>query len=395
MSNIILLGFVSFFADVATEMVYPIVPLYLTAVFGATPALIGLIEGIAESLASLLRVFSGYISDKYKKKKPLAFAGYSTGLIYKIALITATSWVGILAARVIDRIGKGIRTVPRDVLVSESAEKNKLGKAYGLHQSLDMAGSAIGILLAFLLMSNVKHSGDLNFKWIFLISMIPTVIGLFMILFVKENRSNSIIEKQEPFWKGIKKLDKNLKLYILVTFLFTLGNSSNTFLLLRATDVGFDDTSAIFLYFIYNLTAAILGMPLGKLSDKLGRKNVLVAGYLSFALVYAGFAFASNKPMLIASFVLYGIYIAATKGVERAFIAEIAPADLKGTMLGLHSTIVGIALLPASTIAGLLWTYFGAKAPFLFGSALAFISAVILMFLLKRPSVDKRLNTDT
>ncbi|MEG2016165.1 MAG: MFS transporter, partial [Oscillospiraceae bacterium] len=177
MTNIVLLGLVSFFADIATEMVYPLIPLYLTAAFGATPALIGFIEGIAESLSSLLRVFSGYISDKYKKKKSLAFVGYSTGLIYKIALITATSWVGVLSARVIDRIGKGIRTVPRDVLVSENAKKNQLGKAYGLHQSLDMAGAAVGILLAFFLLNAVSGAGNLDFKWIFLISMIPTVIG--------------------------------------------------------------------------------------------------------------------------------------------------------------------------------------------------------------------------
>jgi len=389
MTNIILLGLVSFFADIATEMVYPLVPLYLTAVFGATPALIGLIEGIAESLASLLRIFSGYISDKYKKKKPLAFAGYSTGLIYKIVLVTATSWAGILAARVIDRIGKGIRTVPRDVLVSESADKDQLGKAYGLHQSLDMAGSAIGILLAFFLLKSVSGADDLNFKWIFLISMIPTVIGLFIILFVKEKKSTKAVQNPDPFWKGMKKLDGNLKLYLLVAFIFTLGNSSNAFLLLRAKDVGFSDTTAIFLYFIYNITASILGMPLGRLSDRIGRKRLLVEGYIAFALVYAGFAFATNKPMLIASFVLYGVYLAAIKGVERAFIAEIAPKELRGTMLGLHSTIVGVALLPASTIAGLLWTGFGAKAPFLFGSGMAMISAIILIVLLQKPELKQ------
>ncbi|MEG0979590.1 MAG: MFS transporter [Oscillospiraceae bacterium] len=389
MTNIVLLGLVSFFADIATEMVYPLIPLYLTAAFGATPALIGFIEGIAESLSSLLRVFSGYISDKYKKKKSLAFVGYSTGLIYKIALITATSWVGVLSARVIDRIGKGIRTVPRDVLVSENAKKNQLGKAYGLHQSLDMAGAAVGILLAFFLLNAVSGAGNLDFKWIFLISMIPTVIGLVLIVLVKEKKAEKSDKNPEPFWKGIKKLDSNLKLYIFVAFLFTLGNSSNTFLLLRAKDVGFSDSSAIFLYFIYNITASIFGMPLGRLSDKLGRKKVLIAGYISFALVYAGFAFASSKPMLILSFVLYGIYAAAIKGVEKSFISEISPDELKGTMLGLHATVVGVALLPASVIAGVLWTKFGASAPFLFGAAMALISSIILIILLNRPSVKQ------
>lgn len=391
MTNIILLGFVSFFADIATEMVYPLVPLYLTSVFGATPALIGVIEGIAESMASLLRVFSGYIADKYKRKRLLAFSGYSTGLIYKILLVTATSWVGVLFARVIDRIGKGIRTVPRDVMVSDNADKGQLGKAYGLHQSLDMAGSAIGILLAFFLLNGVAGAHNLNFKWIFLISMAPTFVGLFIMLFVKEKKSKKPVKDSQPFWQGIKKLDGNLKLYLLVAFIFTLGNSSNAFLLLRAKDVGFTDANAIFLYFLYNITASILGMPLGRLSDKIGRKRLLVEGYIAFALVYAGFAFATNKPMLIASFVLYGVYVAAIKGVERAFIAEIAPKELRGTMLGLHSTVVGLALLPASTIAGLLWTEFGAKAPFLFGSVMAIISAIILIVLLNKPKTKVKI----
>ncbi|MEG2016166.1 MAG: MFS transporter, partial [Oscillospiraceae bacterium] len=206
---------------------------------------------------------------------------------------------------------------------------------------------------------------------------------------VKEKKAEKSDKNPEPFWKGIKKLDSNLKLYIFVAFLFTLGNSSNTFLLLRAKDVGFSDSSAIFLYFIYNITASIFGMPLGRLSDKLGRKKVLIAGYISFALVYAGFAFASSKPMLILSFVLYGIYAAAIKGVEKSFISEISPDELKGTMLGLHATVVGVALLPASVIAGVLWTKFGASAPFLFGAAMALISSIILIILLNRPSVKQ------
>lgn len=387
MTNIILLGLVSCFADIATEMVYPLVPLYLISAFGATPALIGLIEGIAESLASLLRVFSGYASDKYKNKKALAFTGYSTGLIYKLILIISTSWGGIFAARVIDRIGKGIRTAPRDVLVCESADEGELGKAYGLHQSLDMTGSAVGILLAFFLLKEVSSSDSLDFKWIFLISMIPTVIGLIMIAFVKEKKCQKSEVKPQPFWKGMKNLDGSLKLYIFVAFLFTLGNSSNTFLLLRAKNVGFDDASTVFLYFVFYITAAIFGVPLGKLSDKLGRKKVMVAGYISFALVYLGFAFAQNKIMLIASFVLYGVYTAAIKGVEKSFVAEISPKELRGTMLGLHATVVGVALFPASAIAGVLWTEFGAQAPFLFGSAMAIISSILLIILLNTPTI--------
>lgn len=381
MWNVFFLGLVSFFADISAEMVYPIIPLYLTSAFGATPALIGIIEGIAESLASLLKVFSGYITDKYNKKKPIAFLGYATGLIYKIALIAASSWGGILGARVIDRIGKGIRTAPRDVMVCESADSNRMGTAFGIHKALDMAGSAIGILIAYLLLSSAN--GAFDYKNLFLISIIPALLSLAMFPLIKEKKEQRITKEREPFWKNVKKLDGQLKLYLLVAFLFTLGNSSNAFLLLRAKSVGFNDTSVILLYFIYNITASLLAIPLGKRSDQVGRKRLLVSGYIVFAAVYMGFAFAYNKIFMIALFVLYGVYTAMTTGVERAFIAEISPQELKGTMLGLHSTIVGIALLPASAIAGVLWTSFGAEIPFVFGACLSLIAAFVLIILMK------------
>ena len=381
MLNVILLGLVSFFSDISAEMVYPIIPLYLTSVFGATPMLVGVIEGIAESIASLLKVFSGYFTDKYKKKKPVAFLGYATGIIYKAVLIVAGSWLGILSARIIDRIGKGIRTAPRDVMVSESAGNGSTGQAFGIHKALDMAGSAIGILIAYLLLRTMTTGFD--YKKIFLLSMIPAGFGLLMFFFIKVKKESRPAVQREPFWKNIKKLDKQLKLYLLVTFLFTLGNSSNAFLLLRAKSVGFSDTSVILLYFIYNLSASLLSVPAGKRSDRVGRKQLLVAGYLVFAVVYTGFAFAAGKPMMIGLFILYGLYTAMITGVERAFIAEISPVELKGTMLGMHSTIVGIALLPASIIAGFLWNKFSAVVPFLFGSAMSLLSAFLLLFLMK------------
>lgn len=373
--NIVLLGFISCFADISSEMVYPLIPMYLTAVLGATPALVGLIEGIAESMASLLKVFSGYLSDRYPHKKALAFSGYATGVIYKFALLFASSWAGILFARVIDRFGKGIRTAPRDVMVSENAEEGNMGKSFGIHKMLDMIGSAIGILLAFFIMKNIKEN---SYQIVFAYSLIPIVIALILFVFIKEDKTSKIPLQREYFWNNISQLDYELKTYLFVTFLFTLGNSSNTFLLLRATDIGFSSQNAILLYFMYNLTSSLLAVPCGQLSDKIGRKKLLVPGYLIFACVYLGFALCHSQVLMIAIFIVYGIYTAMTAGVERAFIAEIAPENLRGTMLGLHSTLAGVALLPASVIAGLLWNISGA-APFIYGALLSIVSAMILM----------------
>lgn len=226
-NNIILLGLVSCFADISAEMVYPILPLYLTAVLGATPAVVGVIEGIAESLSSLLKVFSGYLSDKYKRKKPLAFIGYATGVLYKLSLLFAGSWLGILIARIVDRFGKGIRTAPRDVMVAESAENGHLGKSFGIHKALDMLGSAVGILLSFLIL---KFMGDNihSYKIVFIVSLIPIIIALSFFPMIKERRDARTNDPKEKFWKNKGRLGGQLKLYLVIVTLFTLGNSSNS-----------------------------------------------------------------------------------------------------------------------------------------------------------------------
>ena len=383
MLNIIFLGLVSFFTDLSTEMVYPLIPLYLTTTFGATPALVGVIEGIAESVASLLKVFSGYVTDRFQRKKAIAFAGYAPGVLYKLALLFAGSWVGVLGARVLDRIGKGIRTAPRDVLVSESAAKGKLGKAFGIHKALDMSGAALGILVTYFILRGT--SGSVDYKRMFALSIIPAVVGLCMFFFVKEGheQKRTAEAKQHTFLRSIRRIDGRLRLYLAVVFLFTLGNSSNAFIILKAKAVGFDTTSIILLYFIYNMTASVLSVPFGRLSDRIGRKKLLVPGYLAFALCGLGFAFAANRWVMVVAFVVYGAYTAMIAGAERAFVAEISPPELKGTMLGLHSTVAGIALLPASIIAGFLWEAFGAAVPFVFGAVLSLVAALILMLFMK------------
>ena len=375
---IVFLGLISFFMDLSTEMVYPLIPLYLTAAFGATPALVGIIEGIAESLASLLKVFSGYLTDKYKNKKFIAFIGYATGLLYKLALIVSSSWTGILSAKVLDRFGKGIRTAPRDVMISDNANKKSAGKTFGIHKALDMAGSALGILVSFILLKTLSQ-GTSDYKIIFAISVVPAILSLVCFTFIKEKKEPRELKTREKFWKNGKKLNPQLKLYLLIAAVFTLGNSSNSFLLLRAKDIGFDDTTVLLLYLLFNVVASVLSIPFGKLSDKTGRKKILACGYILFALVYLGFAFAPNKQLLIATFALYGVYSAMTAGVEKALITEISPKELKGTMLGFHSTIVGVALLPSSILCGFLWNKFGAQVPFIVGAGFALLAAILLI----------------
>ena len=383
MQNIIILGLVSFFIDIGTEMIYPLIPLYLTGVLGVSTVFLGVIEGIAESLASLMRIYSGHMSDKYKKSKPFAFIGYGSSIVYKIILLVSTSWVGVMFARIIDRFGKGMRTSPRDSLIAKSSSKEKLGKSFGIHKMLDMLGSSIGIFVAYLVMLN--SNGNDSYRKIFIISIVPAIIGVFLIKFIKEHKQKEEIKEEKLIKFKFSKLDKRLKGFLIVTFLFTLGNSSNTFLLLKAGNIGFDSVSVILLYFIYTFSGALLALPVGGLSDKIGRRKLLVLGYAIFGVVYFGFALTTNKAMVVGLFILYGIYTALTVGVERALISEISHKSLKGTVLGLHSALVGIALLPASIIAGLLWEYLGPASPFFFGGTLSCIAAIALFFILRKP----------
>ncbi|MEQ8236674.1 MAG: MFS transporter [Syntrophomonadaceae bacterium] len=376
-SNIVLLGLVSMFVDMSSEMVYPLIPLYLTSVLGATPAILGVIEGIAESLASLLKVFSGYIADQYRNKKQLTLWGYSAAVVYKVILLIAGSWSGVLAARVIDRIGKGIRTAPRDALIAESCQAENLGGSFGLHKMLDMLGSALGILIAyFLVVSNF-----FSFRGVFIVSIIPAVLGVMVLLLVREKKDGGSNHTKIDF--NFRQLDWRFKAFLAIACIFTLGNSSNAFLLLKAQTAGYNAQTVILLYFAYNLVASILAWPSGKLSDRIGRRALLVAGYTLFGLVYIGFALSTSSAAFLLLFIVYGAYTAFTSGVERALITELAPPNLKGTLLGMHATLVGIALLPASILAGVLWDVFGAAAPFWFGGGLGLLAAAAISIVLR------------
>ncbi|WP_407313407.1 MFS transporter [Desulfosporosinus sp. SB140] len=380
MFNIMVLGIVSLLTDISSEMVYPLLPIFLTTTLGASPAIVGIIEGIAESVASLLKVFSGYWGDKTKKKKELAIVGYGGSFLGKIILIVAGSWSGVLLSRLIDRLGKGIRTAPRDALIAESAKAQARGHAFGLHRTMDTFGAVIGVAIAYVLL--VGNTFD--FKRIFFFSMIPAFLGVIAIFFVRKPQEIQVGEKKLSFSWSI--LNNRLKAFLILAFIFNLGNSSNQFLLLRANKLGASTPHVVLLYLIYNLSYGLLAYPVGKLSDRVGRKSILVAGYFIYALVYLGFALVTQLSFLWSLFIIYGFYIAFTEGVEKAFLADIAPTHLRGTVIGLHAALVGLALLPASLLAGVLWDFFGAAAPFYFGASMGLLAAAGLFFILK----DKR-----
>lgn len=386
-SNVALIGLVSLFIDMSTEMVYPLVPLFLTSTLGATPAIVGIVEGIAESIASLLKVFSGYMGDAYRHKKRLIFFGYSLSVIYKILLLLSISWTGVLVAKVIDRTGKGIRTAPRDALVAQSSDDKKLGRSFGLHKTLDMTGSSIGALLAFIFVVT-----NFGFRKAFLFSVIPAIIGVLIIAAVKEDGSEKIVDKKFTL-KGIK-LDSKLMLYLSAMFIFCIGNSSNVFLLLKAMERGFSASQTILLYLIFNISASVLAIPSGKLSDKLGRSAVLIPGYMIFGLVYIGFALLTTKISVILLFVAYGAYTAFISGAERAFISETSPEGLRCTILGLYGMLQGFGLLLSSIIAGIMWDHISSNAPFWFGGILGIASALMITIILNKNIITKLFKRD-
>jgi len=377
--NVFALGLVSFFNDVASEMIYPLVPVFLTSVLGAPVAIVGLTEGIAESTASVLKVVSGWLSDKLQKRKPFVVAGYSFSAISKILLSLAFSWPFVLFARFVDRFGKGTRTSARDALLAESSENLVRGRAFGFHRGLDTLGAVVGPLIALLAI----HFLDNNFRLIFFLAFIPAFIGILLLLFfVKEkNKEVNLSPAINLSWRN---LDPSFKIFLLISFIFALGNSSDAFLILRAQNLGLSVILVVLAYVLFNFTYAIFSMPAGIISDKIGPKKVLLTGFLLFSAVYLFFGLANSSLFLWLLFPVYGIYMALTEGVGKAYIANLVPQEKIGTAFGVYQTTIGLCTFFASLIAGLLWTYIDVRLPFIFGGLMAIISAFLFVVLEKK-----------
>jgi MFS family permease len=394
---VILTGFTSFFTDVSSEMIYPLLQAFVSAIFASQRALIGpalgIIEGVAESTASLLKVVSGYYSDRVRKRKAPAIFGYSLSAGAKILFLLASAgWYYVLLARFIDRVGKGVRTAPRDALISESTPPEMQGKAFGIQRAMDFAGATAGVLILYFLCLHFmdRSTGTIvnlrAFYAVFAASIIPAAIGVVFLFFVKEPPANPLTPgKTRPRPNlDIRRYDRNLRFFFLAQAVFTLGNSSNQFLLLRSMNLGYSLTAVVLMYMLFNLSSTLLSGPFGSLSDRIGFKKVLVGGYALYGVVYAAFGFIAgpSRFLLWGFWIVYGLFYAMTEGVEKAFVAKIAPADSKATALGVSHTIVGIGLLPASVIAGVLFALHP-SAPFLFGACTSLATIGILGLLVR------------
>lgn len=377
--NVLILSLVSMLADVSSELVYPLLPLFVVGTLGAPATAVGLIEGTAESIAAGLRLFAGWWSDRTRRRKPLIVAGYALAAVGKLLLALSFVWPMVLLARTVDRFGKGIRGAPRDALIADSSEPAVRGRAFGFHRSADTTGAVIGPLAALLLLT---IGADL--RLVFVVAFVP---GVFSALFA--SRATDVVPTAPPrarpsLWAG----DRRFVLFLVVVGVFSIGNSSDVFLLLRSADLGLSERSVVLAYVMYNVLYMLAALPLGSLSDRLGRAPVLVGGLLVFASVYAGFAFVDDVRWVWPLFAVYGIYIAATDGVTKALIVDIVPAEHRGAAIGAHGAVTAGAILIASLIAGILWDTVSTGAPFVLGAVCAMTAAALLPLVLRGAAND-------
>ncbi|MDH4162088.1 MAG: MFS transporter [Nitrospirota bacterium] len=382
--NVVILGFVSLLNDAASEMIYPLLPVFLTSVLGAGPAALGIIEGIAESTASFLKLYSGYLSDRFRRRKAWVVIGYTLSNIIRPLIAVAGSWFQVLTLRFADRVGKGLRTSPRDALIADSTPEEMRGAAYGFHRAMDHAGAIVGPLLATGLLLLLHDS----IPTVFLLSVIPGTLAVVLLLVGLREKEREAPKPGVRFQFGTAwdEMPGSFRKYLLILLLFTLGNSTDAFLLVRAQSLGVPVALLPTIWVALHVVKMLFSVPGGMLSDRVGRKSVIVAGWIIYAAVYAGFGAASQAWHVWVLFAVYGVYFGLTEGVEKALVADFAPAHLRGSAFGLYHLTMGIGALPASLLFGFIWQSFGPAMAFGMGAALALFAGLLLAFL---PAVRK------
>jgi len=367
--NVWLMGVVSLLNDISSEIVYPIVPIFLTTVLGAPVAVVGLIEGLTEASSNFLMAVSGFVSDRYQKRKPFVVFGYGLSTVSKLIFSLAFSWPVVFLGRLTNRLGKGVRTTARDALIIESTEKSDRGKAFGFHRTMDTLGAVVGPSLS-ILMLQYFHG---NYRAVFFWAFVPSALAMLLLFFLSEKRKDHLSIKVMRFEWG--KANVSFKLFLLISLLFTLGNSSVAFLILRAQNLGLSVSLTILVYVLINVSSAIFAIPAGMMSDKIGAKKVLFFGYLLFSYVYLIMGMTNDSNLLWLLFPIYGLFLALTEGVGRAYISRLVPHEIAASAFGIFQITTGFATFAASYIAGILWSTISPSAPFIFGSIMAFGSA--------------------
>jgi MFS family permease len=356
-------------------MIYPLLPIFLTSVLGMGPTFVGLVEGVAETTASLLKLFSGWVSDRLRKRKSLVVFGYTLSTLARPLVAAATAGWHVLFIRFLDRVGKGIRTSPRDALIADSSPENEHGKAFGFQRAMDHAGAVIGPLIAFLLLTFVTQ----QYRLIFWLAYLPGMVALIILIRgVTERKPTPLREATPKIQLTLRPFDRRFKIFLLIIILFSLGNSSDAFLLLKAKDTGVPVSLIPILWMVLHLVKSLSATPGGILSDRFGRRGVLIAGWLLYSGVYWAFARAETSVMIWILFAIYGLFYGLTEGGERALVADLVQPHLRGTAYGLYNFSIGISTLPASFLMGLLWEKVSSKAAFGFGATLALLAALLL-----------------
>lgn len=390
--NVWILSITSYLTDVSSEMLFNLLPLFLVNVLGVRTAVVGLIEGIAEATASLMKLASGALSDYLENRKTLTVIGYGLSALVKPLLYFANSWVWVLGVRFADRIGKGIRTSPRDALLADSTPEDRRGLAFGLHRSADTAGALTGLIIAALIVWTTQSvAAELDretFQKVVLASIIPAFLAvILLVLGVREVSSSQEVETKHRF--RFSGLNRRFWMFLIVLAIFTLGNSADAFIILRAQERGLNVLQVLGMLITFTFIYSVLSSPAGALSDRIGRRNVLLAGWLVYGLIYLGFARSMTGTQIWLFYGVYGLYYALTEGASRAFVADLVPQVQRGTAYGLYHASIGLAALPASLIAGLLWQGIGTwgglgpAAPFYFGAAMALLSGTLFILLVK------------